>query len=153
MTSSVVDRLWRIGLRIAYRLLRVCWFVARPRHEGAGVAVWHGERVLMIRNSYRQSLCLPAGGLKRRERPIDAAVRELREEVGIEVGPEALHYAGEFVDRSYYLEDHLHVFELRCDEPPATKVDGREVVWAGFMLPAEALERGAVRVTRQYLTR
>jgi 8-oxo-dGTP pyrophosphatase MutT (NUDIX family) len=151
--ASVVDRLWRVGLRVAYRLQLVYWFVVRPRHTGAGVAVWHGDRLLMIRNSYRNSLCLPAGGLKRREQPIDAAVRELREEVGIEVGPEALHYAGELVDRSAYVEDHLHVFELRCEEVPATRVDGREVIWAGFMTPAEALERGAVRVTRQYLTR
>lgn len=153
MSGSVVDRLWRVGLRVAYRILLVYWFLVRPRHTGAGVAVWHGDRLLMIRNSYRDSLCLPAGGLRRSERPIDAAVRELREEVGIEVGPEALHYAGELVDRSAYVEDHLHVFELHCDEVPTPRVDGREVIWAGFMTPAEALELGAVRVTRLYLTR
>lgn len=147
------DRAWRVGLRLAYRIQLVWWFVRRPRIEGAYVAVWSRGRVLVIRNSYRRRLSFPAGGLKRGERPRDAAARELAEEVGIAVDPSELHYHGEIVNPSGYAEDHAHVFELRPSSAPAPRVDGREVVWAEFLRPEEALERGVVGVVRRYLHR
>lgn len=151
--ARLVDRLWRVGLRCAYRLQLALWYVLRPHIRGAYVAVWHGGRVLVIRNSYRRSLSFPAGRLKRGERPAEAAARELVEEVGIAVRADALRDAGEIVDASTYAVDHAHVFELHCEEEPALRVDGREVVWAGFLPPAQALERGLVSVARRYLTR
>jgi len=147
------DRLWRLGLRAAYRAQLAAWFVTRPQLRGAAVAVWHGERLLVIRNSYRRLLSLPAGGLRRREEPLEAARRELREEVGIEAPAAALRYAGEIVTRVAYAEDHVHVFELRMHEAPALRVDRREVVWAGFVAPEEAIEQGLAEYVRLYLER
>jgi len=148
-----LDALWRSAYRAAFRLQLLYWRVRHPRLEGAYVAVWHGERLLMIRNSYRTRLSLPAGGLERGETPVQAALRELREEVGIESDAESLRYFGEIVDSNGYAEDHAHVFELRCAEEPRPAVDGREVVWAGMLGVEEALERGVVSVVRQYLER
>lgn len=148
----LADRLWRVGLRLAYRAQLLWWRLRRPRIFGAYVAVWHGGRVLAIRNSYRRRLSFPAGRLARGEAPLDAALRELREEVGIDARPEALHYVDEFVDVGP-AEDHAHVFELRCEERPRFQVDGREVVWADFLTPADLLGRGAVSVVRAYLAR
>lgn len=145
------DRLWRSAYRAAYRAQLAWWFVRRPRIEGAYVAVWWEGRVLAIRNSYRRKLSLPAGGLARGEAPVEAARRELHEEVGIHVSPDALRPAGQFVNRDGYAEDHAHVFELHCDAEPAVRVDGREVVWAAFLAPDELVRRGAVRVVRDYL--
>ena len=48
---------------------------------------------------------------------------------------------------------HAHVFEIHCVEAPAFRIDRREVVWAGFLTPEEALERGVVGVVRRYLER
>jgi 8-oxo-dGTP pyrophosphatase MutT (NUDIX family) len=151
--SALADRLWRIGLRCAYRLQLAVWYVLRPRIRGAYVAVWHGERVLVIRNSYRRRLSFPAGGLRRGERLVEAAARELAEEVGIAVPSDALRYAGQIVDASGRAVDCAHIFELYCEEEPALRVDGREVVWAGFLPPEQALERGLVSVVRRYLER
>ena len=145
------DALWRFAYRIGFRLRLLYWRIARPRLEGAYVAVWHAGRVLVIRNSYRQRFSLPAGGLARGESPAEAALRELREEVGLVFEPGALRYAGEIVDHSLYAEDHAHFFELHCGETPCPRIDGREVVWAGFLSPDEALARGVVRVVRIYL--
>lgn len=153
MSPGSRDRLWRTAMRFAYRAQLAWWYVRRPVIRGAYVAVWHEGRVLVIRNSYRRRLSLPAGGLKRGEAPRRAAVRELAEEVGIRVAPERLAYHGEIVNPSGYAEDHAHVFELRCERPPSFRVDGREVVWAEFMDPGEALERGVVGVVRRYLER
>jgi len=147
------DRLWRLGLRAAYRARLASWFVTRPRLRGAAVAVWHGERLLVIRNSYRRLLSIPAGGLRGREEPLAAALRELREEVGIDAPAEALRDAGEFVTRVAYAEDHVRIFELRVEAPPALRVDRREVVWAGFLAPDEALAQGLAEYVRLYLRR
>jgi 8-oxo-dGTP pyrophosphatase MutT (NUDIX family) len=148
-----LDALWRAAYRGAFRFQLLYWRVRHPRLEGAYVAVWHGERVLVIRNSYRTRLSLPAGGLERGETPVQAAQRELREEVGIECDASALHYVGEIVDSNGYAEDHAHVFELRCADEPRPRVDGREVVWAGLLRADEALEQGVVSVVRQYFER
>ncbi len=138
-------------MRVAYRLQLAWWFVRRPVIEGAYVAVWHAGRVLVIRNSYRRRLSFPAGGRKRGETTLDAAVRELAEEAGIAVAPARLVYRGEIVNPTGHAEDHAHVFDLHCDQQPAVRVDGREVVWAAFLDPAEALARGCVGVVRRYL--
>ena len=115
------------------------------------VAVWHAGRVLLVRNSYRRALSLPAGSLRRGETPVQAAVRELFEEVGIVVPPERLRFVREIVHHSDYKEDHSHVFEIELAEAPRIAVDGREVVWAGFATREEALARELSAPLRAYL--
>lgn len=145
-----LDGLWRTGLRVAFRLQLVWWRLRKPVVTGSYVAVWHGGRVLLIRNSYRRADSLPAGGLQRGETPRDAAVRELAEEVGIRARPEELAYSGEFV-HTRLAEDHAHLFELVCEREPEVRIDRREVVWASFLPLREALTRELVPPVRSYL--
>jgi 8-oxo-dGTP diphosphatase len=56
------------------------------------VALWHGDRLLLVFDRYRQCWELPGGMIEPGETPRQAAVRELREEAGFE--PEALAFAG-----------------------------------------------------------
>ena len=124
----------------------------RPVIQGAYVAVWHGERVLVIQNSYRQAACrFPPAAARAASRCSTRRVRELREEVGIRAQREQLAYYGEIVHRTSYAEDHAHVFELRCASAPEVRVDAREVIWAEFLAPDDALARGVVGVVRRYL--
>ena len=138
-------------MRLAYRLRLAWWYVRRPVIHGSYIAVWHGERVLVIRNSYRRRLSFPAGGRARGESLLEAARRELREEVGISAPLEELAYCGEFVHDTNYAEDHGHVFELLCERMPDVRVDRREVVSAEFLAPGDALARGVVGVVQLYL--
>ena len=149
--ASPLDPLWRTAYRFAFKLQLLYWRVRHPQLQGAYVAVWHGERLLVIKNSYRRNLSLPAGGIERGETPLDAALRELHEEVGLRCEASELRYVGEIVDVTGYAEDHAHFFELRCDAEPSPQVDGREVVWAGFLTVDEARGRGVVSVVRKYL--
>jgi len=152
-TPGSIEALWHRAYRLAFQVQRIYWRVVRPKITGAYVAVWHGDRLLVIENSYRRRLSLPAGGLGRGEAPIDAALRELQEEVGIQARPEQLHFVAEIVSEAGYAEDHAHFYELLCEERPAVTIDRREVVWADFVSPKEALEEGVVDVVRQYLSR
>ncbi len=147
----LLDRAFRVALWIAYRCLLVCWFVFRPRRRGVFIAVWHDGRVLAIRNSYRHWLALPAGGIQRGETPLDAALRELREEVGIAATPEDLRFVREIPSRFEWKRDRCSFFELLLDAPIEPRADGREVVWAGFVAPSDALRAELAPPVRVYL--
>ena len=69
------------------------------------------------------------------------AARELREEVGIEVTPDALVYWGEIISRHEYKEDHAFLFELVLDERPEVTVDRREVIGAEW-IPVDRIDIG-----------
>ena len=100
-----MNLLYRMGYRVAYRLLQAWWLVRRPQAHGAAVAVWQGERLLVVRTSYRPRLDLPGGGIERAETALAAAVRELREETGLRAVTDELTEAG-----SYQFEDnHRHI--------------------------------------------
>ena len=148
-----VDRLWRLALCVAYRLLLVGWYVFRPKRQGVFVGVWHHGELLVIRNSYRSWYALPAGGVRRGEKPSHAALRELREEVGITATPDVLRFVGDISTTFEFKRDRCSFFEIELDARPNVSVDGREVVWAGFLTPAEALERRLAPPVREYLQR
>ena len=150
-SGSLLDALFRIALWIAYRILLVVWFVFRPRRRGVFIAVWHDGRVLAIRNSYRDWLGLPAGGLRRGETPEQAGRRELAEEVGIAAAPGALRFVCEIPTTFEWKRDRCSFFEIHLDAPIEAHVDHREVVWAGFVTPAEALAAHLAPPVRTYL--
>lgn len=128
----MIDALWRAAHRIATWLWDTRNFLLRPTITGAIVLVRVNGALLLIRPSYRPWYTVPGGRVEHGEEPRLAAVRELHEEVGIAVAPDALLALGEFVVHHSYIEDHVHAFELRLAAEPAVRIDSREVVWAGF---------------------
>lgn len=144
-------RLHRFGLRVAYRVLLVYWRVWRPRTQGVCVSVWCDGALLLVQHSYKPGYGLPAGGRQRGEVPRDAAARELREEVGIAVSPQALQPVGHVVTRALGNEDHLDVFELHFEREPDLRVDGREILSARFHPRAELPELELVPGVRAWL--
>jgi len=149
--GTALDAVVRAGLWVAYRVLLVLWFVFRPRHRSVFVAVWHGGRVLAIRNSYRDRLALPAGGIHRGESPEAAARRELAEEVGLAVAPGALRFVVEIPSTFEWKRDRCSFFEIELAAPVAPRVDRREVVWAGWVAPEAALADRLLPPVRAYL--
>ena len=148
-----MDRLWRVALWVAYRLMSAGWYVFRPQRRGVFIAVWHGGELLVIRNSYRRWYALPAGGLQRGETPAHAALRELREEVGIAADADAMRFAGEIPTTFEFKRDRCSFFEIELDTRPDFHIDGREVIWAAFLTPTEALETHLAPPVRTYLER
>ena len=151
LRTSATDRLWRLGLWLAYRVLTVGWYMFRPQKRGVFIAVWHHGELLLIRNSYRRWYALPAGGVRRGETPAHAALRELREEVGIAAEPHALHFAVEIPTTFEFKRDRCSFFEVQFDARPDIRIDGREVIWAGFMTPSAALQTQLAPPVRAYL--
>src|ERR1700741_3285235 len=110
-TATPIDLLFQAGYFCAYRLLRAWWFLRRPKHRGAVVALWHQGLLLMVRSSYRPRWDLPGGGVDPGEDSKVAAIRELQEELGLTLPPEALTLAQAEEILFEYRYDHVSVFE------------------------------------------
>ena len=132
-----MDRLFRLAYRLAYRLLRLWWRVRRPAARGAAIAVWHDGRLLVVRTSYHDGLDLPGGGLDRGETAQAGAIRELREEVGLRAPAAVLADGGSFTFTADHRRITQHVFTWRPAARPEPRIDRREIVWAGYLAPAE----------------
>ncbi len=129
----------RLGYRIAYLGLRAWWFVRRPHTHGACVALWHKGQVLMIRSSYRDSYSLPGGFVGGHESSEQAAWRELLEESDIDLQGQPLKLAWSGTLPFECRQDQVDIWETTAEQAPEFRVLGREIVWAGWMSPADAL--------------
>ena len=82
--GSLTDKALRIVLSGVHRLLRLNWFVRRPRTFGAhALALTPDRKVILVKLRYARGWRLPGGGRREEEDPSDAVLRELREEIGM----------------------------------------------------------------------
>jgi 8-oxo-dGTP diphosphatase len=131
--KKIFNKIAQIFYKLAYRAILLLWFFTRPTVYGVYVAVWHSDKLLVIKNSYKKQFTIPCGRIKRREDKTAAAVRELDEEVGIKLEKDQLTFVGEYAGKSRYATDIGIFFEITMAELPQIQVDNREVVWARFM--------------------
>jgi 8-oxo-dGTP pyrophosphatase MutT (NUDIX family) len=68
----------------AHKLLKLGWFVRRPRTFGAHALAFTPEgKLILVKLRYASGWRLPGGGRSEHEDPRDAVLRELREEIGM----------------------------------------------------------------------
>jgi len=154
LPSSFESRLNAIaqrGYRGAYLMARAWWFIRRPRTFGSVVAVWCDGRLLLVRTSYRPQYNLPGGFIKPRETALDAAVREVAEELHLVLPADALTLRWHGSTIFEHRHDTTTIWEIVLDAQPRIDVDGREVVSAGWWMPAEAMTLPLPPPVRAYL--
>jgi 8-oxo-dGTP pyrophosphatase MutT (NUDIX family) len=137
----MIDAGYRLLYRVAYRLMKAYWRATHPLKHGALVAIWHRGRLLLVKNSYVDYYSLPGGYVKRGELAAQAAARELREELSLDIDPGRLSLEVDVTHDWEGRRDHVVIFDLFLDDPPNVRVDNREVVAAEFVTPEQALER------------
>jgi len=115
---------------LLYPLLRLYWLVLRPDVLGVRCLVEHEGKVLLIRNPYgAMKWDLPGGGVRRGERPEEAARREVREEVGISL--KELRPLGRYTGTEYYDKDTVVGYFARA-ESAALKPRRAEIYEEGW---------------------
>lgn len=128
-----MNPMWRLGLRLAYSCARVFWWLRQPHAYGAALVVSHGERLLVVSQSYRPGLDFPGGGRAFDEPAVTAACREAFEEVGIIVTPKDVTFLGSHRFHSHGRTISLEYFGWRPSEKPTLRLDGREIVDATWL--------------------
>ncbi len=145
------DHIVQLAYWLAYRLHLAWAFLLRPKTEGVWVAVWCGDELLLIQNSYRNTITLPGGGMDTNETALLAAVRELNEEVGIETSGSQLSLFKQYSSTCEFKNDCINVFELQLKEALIVEIDHREVAWFSFCRPEQALNMSLFPALRTYL--
>jgi 8-oxo-dGTP pyrophosphatase MutT (NUDIX family) len=111
--SSLLDRFLRLALGAVHRLLKLFWFVRRPRTFGAhALALTPEGKAILVRLRYAPGWRLPGGGRDEREDPRDAVLRELREEIGL-VSHGEVHLAAELDEPADFKHDLAALFVVR----------------------------------------
>lgn len=145
MPSFLPAPLHRAILPLAFRVRHAWRRWRRTPIAGVSVVITNlGGDVLLLKHSYGPDVWgLPGGGLKSGEDPLEAARREVREELGIELPQiEAIGTIEEQLSGSPHT---THMFAATCDQRP--KPDRREIVEARFF-PSHSLPEPLGRITR-----
>ncbi|MBA4320230.1 MAG: hypothetical protein C0412_17675 [Flavobacterium sp.] len=120
----------RIINKILYPIVRLYWFVARPKNFGVKCILQYENQILMVRHTYGHKLwCFPGGGMKKGEIPEEAVRREIREEVNIEMSE--LISIGQFFTASEYKRDTVYCFEseVKSKDFKINEEEIREAKW------------------------
>jgi 8-oxo-dGTP diphosphatase len=149
--AMLIDFAWRMVLRLGFRFARAWWYLRRPRHEGALVAIYVGRALLLVESSYRAEWNFPGGSVRPGEAPDAAAQRELEEEIGL--SSHTLLPAGSACGIWDGRRDRVHFFELHLDTIPVLRLDKREVIAVHLASPEELKSIALTGAVAAYLGR
>lgn len=129
---------------ILYPLVKAYWFIRRPKTEGVKVILQHGSRVLLVKHTYisQSGWTFPGGKIKKGEAPEEAAKREVKEELGLDLSN--IKKLGSFVATKEYKIDTIWVFlaEVENVDVITPNFEIQEVRWFNLAamptLPATA---------------
>lgn len=144
----MTDAIKRVFFRTAKRVLQPYYRQVRGMTLGTRTLVLRDadREVLLVRHGYAAGWLLPGGGVERGEALAEAAMREVKEEGGIEAEEEPLLH-GIFNNDREFPGDYVACYLLRkFRQGPFTP--GFEIAEARFF-PADALPEGTTAGTRR----
>jgi ADP-ribose pyrophosphatase YjhB (NUDIX family) len=126
-------------IRTYYRIVNpfrhLYWFIFRPKTRGVKAVIFWEGKVLLARISYgHRSWALPGGGVEKRESFRDAALREAKEEVGIEANNAEFIY--EYHSTYQHKRNTVQCFAVQVSSGNFA-IDEQEITEAGWFFPNE----------------
>lgn len=110
---KLLDAALRVILTALHYLLRAGWFIRRPSTYGAhAVALTPDRKIILVRLRYASGWRLPGGGRAADEPSADAALRELREEIGMTGHGEVVAVC-DFEQSVHFKRDSASLFLVR----------------------------------------
>ncbi len=118
------------SINAVHQLLRVWWFVQRPKGRGVKVVLRYGDEVLLVRHNYGHRLwTFPGGGVHKGESFEDGARREIQEELGVTI--HKLTPLGSYVSTYEYKNVTLECFSADV-AGPLVAIDDFEIAEAAW---------------------
>jgi 8-oxo-dGTP diphosphatase len=128
------------------------WYasVSKLALSASGVLRDRQGRIALVRNTYRDGWSLPGGVVDDNEAPADAAVREVREELGHETAGPVTLLAVQWAARGTGPQQFLSLtFDVGyCEDPSALVPQEEEIAEIAFF-PVEDLPEGVRPYMRQ----
>jgi len=133
--------------KILLLLFRIYWFLFRPVSAGVKVVLTYRGEVLVVRHTYgMKRYTFPGGGVEKMETPEKAAIREIKEELGVNL--EEVIFCGSFISTEEYKKDTVYVYTAELDGKNII-IDGIEIQEASWFFKKELPHLGPV-ATRVY---
>ena len=114
--------------RLRHVLERLKLRILKPVTLGVRVLMEKDGRVVLVWHTYEELWYFPGGGVDREEMLEEALRREVKEELGAELGP--LRLLGAYTNFREYKSDHTLIFV--CRDFTLTGETGREIDRFGF---------------------
>lgn len=136
-----MNRIKQLIYFFGYKILKIWWFVRRPKTRGAKIFIRYTDTFLFVRHSYGSGRwALPGGGIKAHESPEQAIKREVWEELGIEV--KSVTLLSSIKTKHEYKRDCIYIFEteVASDYVNIDTVEIIDVTWMTFEnIPSKSL--------------
>ncbi len=104
---------------------RLYWFIFRPTLQGVKCIIENNGKFLLVKLNYaHHKWIIPGGGMKKNESSLQAAIREIKEEVGLDV--KDLIHIGSYTSNKDYKENIVEIFFANSNIID-TKIDPIEI--------------------------
>ena len=121
---------------------RKAFYDSLPRKRSAvGVLIFKGDLLLVLEPTYKPNWLVPGGVVEKSESPLEAAIRECEEEIGVSVQIKSFLCA-DYKRGNDEIGDAVHfLFEGVVDEKEALRIDGKEIKSFHWMTSQEAMRK------------
>lgn len=115
----------------------LCWpvlYLSLNNTRRARVIIVHGDDILFVRPRLSARMWdLPGGGIKRGEADVDAALREVQEELGISLNKSQCRFSGEYQLVQNHISITAVVFVVRVESKPSLILQRSELSGAKWV--------------------
>ncbi|HYG83396.1 MAG TPA: NUDIX hydrolase [Verrucomicrobiae bacterium] len=138
---------------------KIAWLAAQPKKPlSSKLLVWDERReLLVIKPNYKKHWDIPGGMVEAWESPLEGAIREIKEELGLVIAPEALQFAGVRYGTSKVSQgDFLHfLFHTSITKPArdALQIDESEIEAYRWLPQEQAVAMLAGNHLRQFIAK
>lgn len=117
--------------RFAMPMRRFYWYIFRPQTRGVKCLIQKDGKFLLARLAYaHKSWTVPGGGVKKNESFEEACYREIKEEIGVDLGQ--IFKIGEYVSKKEHKIDTVVVFYAELFNEQSLILDNVEIKEVGW---------------------
>lgn len=126
------------------------WYrnVRNIQTQGVQIMIIHNHQIILVRHWYNPLWVMPGGGIKKYETPEQAAIREIKEELGLK-DLQLEYRLGKYLNKTGGKNDIVHCFVVLLDEKFIIKkrfnFEISDVMWSDY----KNVPQGTSKATKQ----